>query len=219
MPVRAGDLTDRAVFKRRSPVTDTPGSLRGGFIRVGTAYANFDESDRPAQASIADLAIQVKSGTLLIRDTSGARAMSSREHRVEIDGDDYRIQNVSYADPGVIALSLTGTVNRAGFETEVEQRGEEITVRRVVANAPAIEVTARAIVTGYSPDELVGGVNQADRKVFLSAQDLEDKDFPEPLKRNDKVVIRGKLMNVEDVDDSTFREAGELIAYRLRVTG
>jgi hypothetical protein len=103
----------------------------------------------------------------------------------------------------------------------MEQRGEEIVVRRIVPNDDPIEASVRATVSGYDPDELVEGIGQADRRVLLSYDDLVEKDFPLPLRENstDRVIVRGKPMIIAAIDDSTHRVAGTLNAVQLRVTG
>jgi hypothetical protein len=57
--------------------------------------------------------------------------------------------------------------------------------------------------------------------VILLAEDVEASGFPIPIKAGgvDRIVVRGKVMMVQSVDDSTRRVADTLIAYELRVTG
>ncbi|GLK67011.1 hypothetical protein [Hansschlegelia plantiphila] len=83
--------------------------------------------------------------------------------------------------------------------------------------APA--VTFKARVTGYSPEEQNGDVQQGDSKVIFLAEDLGD--FPLPIKSqsNDAIWVGGEKLTVQAVDNRTRAIAGVLIAYELRVRG
>lgn len=86
-------------------------------------------------------------------------------------------------------------------------------------NRPYFEATALARVTGFDPDELVGAIQQGDRKLIVLADDLVKAQFPLDLKKGDKAIVRGKELNIEAADDSTRRVAGMLIAFELQVRG
>lgn len=86
-------------------------------------------------------------------------------------------------------------------------------------NRPRFDVSVKAKVTGYAPDELVGQIVQGDRKVILLVQDLIDRQFAMPILSSDKVVVRGKELAIIAPDDSTRRVAGILIAYELTARG
>jgi hypothetical protein len=101
------------------------------------------------------------------------------------------------------------------YARALRDHGETVTVER--PGGPSVEVRAR--IMGYSAEELVSGITQGDRKAILLAEDLERAGFPGPIRRNDRVVVRGRPMNVESVDDSTRRIGEVLIAYELGVTG
>jgi hypothetical protein len=72
---------------------------------------------------------------------------------------------------------------------------------------------------GYIPSELIGTINQGDRRVIILVDDLETRQFPIPVTKNDKMVVRGKEINIESVDDNTRRINGELIAYDIQARG
>ena len=71
----------------------------------------------------------------------------------------------------------------------------------------------------YYGTELVGTIQQGDRKVILLADDLLAAQFALPLKKGDKIVIRGRETNIEAPDDNTRRVRGVLVAYELQVRG
>lgn len=102
----------------------------------------------------------------------------------------------------------------------MDEIGETVTLRRNnPAPAAATEQTVKARVSGYQPEELVGGINQGDRKVIILAEDITT--FPVPFKTGgtDKIIVRGKTLNIGVVDDSTRRIGDTLIAYEIRATG
>jgi hypothetical protein len=113
-----------------------------------------------------------------------------------------------------MAHHLVSSTDRA-----LDRNGETITLRRVVPNGSPIDVQVRARVTGYAPEELVGGIMQGDRRVVLSASSVAASTFPLPIKPNDRIVVRGRLLNIQDVDESTCRIGGQLVAYEIRATG
>lgn len=99
---------------------------------------------------------------------------------------------------------------------------EPIAIRRYTgkgANRPWFDWLCTARVVDYTPDQLVGPIQQGDRKLIVLAQDLVDAQFPGPIVKNDKAVVRGKELNIEAVDDNTRRVGTVLIAYELRVRG
>lgn len=219
--IHAGSLSSRVTFKQRAAAPTTAGTIRGGFTgRTLTAWASFSDSGRATPITLGDLTMSGRSGTLVVRDSSSNGEFATPDHRVVINGSDFEIIGSEW-DDGAIKLSVITVPSRDTFHRECEQKGEVVTLRRVNPTGPATEITARALVTGYLPEELVGGINQADRKVYLSVEDLESKGFPLPLKSGstDSLMVRGRKMTIQDIDDSTLRIAGQLIAYRLRVTG
>jgi len=113
---------------------------------------------------------------------------------------------------------MTPDQARAAYRREIKRVGELVTVRRVTGGG---EIAAQtwARVMGYRPDELVGGITQGSRKIILLPDGLETAGWPIPIVRGDEVVVRGKTLIVDLVDDSTRRIAGELIAYELTAKG
>lgn len=117
---------------------------------------------------------------------------------------------------------MTPAQARGMYLRAMESHGETVLLRRVNPSPAApTEVSVRARITGYAPHELVGGINQGDRKIIILAEDVEASGFPLPLRGNsiDKVVFRGKTPGIITVDDSTRRIGDTLIAYEIRATG
>lgn len=112
---------------------------------------------------------------------------------------------------------------KASYRRMLDAVGEPVYLRRYVGagpNRPRFDygpITAR--VTEYSPAELVGNIEQGDRMAILLAEDVIAAELPVPLVTNDKLVVRGKELNIQAVDDNTRRVRGVLIAYELQVRG
>lgn len=105
------------------------------------------------------------------------------------------------------------------WRRRIKNDGETITLRRGASvGGHAVYVIAR--VMGYAPDELIGGITQGDRKIFVLAEDVEAGGFPLPFKPgSDSVLVRGNKLTIQSVDDNTHRIGGVLIAYEIRATG
>lgn len=107
---------------------------------------------------------------------------------------------------------MTPATARAMHRRQIEAHGEEITLRR----PPSTDITVRARVTGYQPEELAGGIQHGDRRIIVMAEDVT---FDPALKRGDVALVRGSALMIEEVDNSTRRIDGELIAYDIRAKG
>jgi hypothetical protein len=219
--VNAGSLNLRVTFKRRAPA-GAINTVRGGFTALGDpVWADY--RDVPSKvASVAGADLPIKSGLLTIRSSSWAYGLTNSD-RVEIDGTDFAIENIKLGERvGFLELFVTGAMNDAVYAREFEN-GEVVTVRRLVPNAAPVEASARAKIKGYEPAELTGGIQQGDRKILLSHEDLVRDGFPVPVKTNDKIILLrfggNRVLNVQDVDDSTHRDAGDLAAYLIRASG
>jgi hypothetical protein len=108
------------------------------------------------------------------------------------------------------------------YRRQISERGETILIRRYTGtgtNRPFFDAEVRAVVTGYTPHELAGTIQQGDLKAIVLADDLIDAQFAIPITSNDKAVVRGKERAIIAPDDSTRRVGGILIAYELTVRG
>jgi hypothetical protein len=105
---------------------------------------------------------------------------------------------------------------RAQWNDWIAERGQEVTLRRL----PATDAVVKAIVRGYRPEELVGGINQGAREVIVLAGDLEALGWPVPPKSGDRVILRsGRPLMVDTVDSDTLNLAGVDIGYKLSASG
>lgn len=111
---------------------------------------------------------------------------------------------------------------RQSYREAMDAAGETISIRRFTGTGVGrthIDTDARARVTGYQERELVGTINQGDRKIIMLVDDLIDAGFAVPVTPNDKVILRGSMISIVSVDDSTRRIQGELIAYEIQARG
>jgi hypothetical protein len=117
---------------------------------------------------------------------------------------------------------MTPAEVRQSYRENMDAVGETIAIRRYtgtgVARVPA-DTDVRARVTGYDERELVGTIQQGDRKIIVLVEDLTSAGFAIPVTPNDKVVLRGTMISIVTVDDSTRRIQGELVAYEIQARG
>jgi hypothetical protein len=111
---------------------------------------------------------------------------------------------------------------KASYRSMLDEVGESVLIRRYTgtgANRPKFDAEVRARVMEFKPAELVGTIQQGDRKLIVLADDLATAQMPLPLRKGDKAVVSGKELNIEGVDDNTRRIAGVLVAIELQVRG
>lgn len=97
--------------------------------------------------------------------------------------------------------------------------GENVVVRRYSGTGPArtpTNVTTHARVMEYKQAELVGSIVQGDVRVIALAETLAALL---PIRTTDFLVVRGRELAVQAVDDNTRRIAGELIALEIQARG
>src|SRR4051812_49040718 len=99
---------------------------------------------------------------------------------------------------------------------------EPVVIRRYTGigpNRPPFDSPTRARVMGYQPHELVGTIQQGDRKAIVFVPDLVESGLALPVTINDKLVVRGRELSIMSSDDNTRRDDNELIALELQVRG
>ena len=109
-------------------------------------------------------------------------------------------------------------------------RGQDVILRRISGSGPSatsIDVACRAVVRGYRPEELVGGIAQGDSQVILSPSEIRSSGWPDPggspsgsaslPKKGDKLIVQGRMRTIEAV--APIQVAGELVRIDLQVRG
>ncbi|MBP2495386.1 hypothetical protein ABID82_002281 [Methylobacterium sp. PvP062] len=102
----------------------------------------------------------------------------------------------------------------ASLDRQIAEHGQSVSLRRVVANAPALEKGCKAWVRGYRPNELVGGLQQGDTLLIFSPTDLPAEFVEEPLERGDGIKVDGLLRTVQFTDPVRLKD----VLVRLNVT-
>ncbi|MGY4288889.1 hypothetical protein ACVWXO_008109 [Bradyrhizobium sp. LM2.7] len=95
-----------------------------------------------------------------------------------------------------------------------------------ITRAVAAEASALARVAMYKPEQLVGGIIQGDRKVILLNDPAASVGSGQvalstmlPLSNDDKLVIGGREVAIQGVDDQTRCIQGVLVALEIQVRG
>lgn len=99
---------------------------------------------------------------------------------------------------------------------------ETVKIRRFTGtgpNRPMFEVDVLARITGYAPQEMVGGIAQADRKAIVLQEDLVKAGLTLPLTNADSVIFQGKPHAIKVPDNASRRVGGVTIAYELQIVG
>jgi len=122
------------------------------------------------------------------------------------------------------------TPESAALDRAIARCGETITLRRMVGTNPSVpvDVTLQAVVRGYEPRDLVGGITQDQLKVILSPSALTAAQWPGGLppgsgieqalpKKGDKAVIAGRVRTIEAA--VPVRVRGRVVRIELRVLG
>jgi hypothetical protein len=109
-------------------------------------------------------------------------------------------------------------------------RGQDVILRRISGSGPSatsIDVTCRAVVRGYRPEKLVGGIAQGDSQVILSPSEIRSSGWPDlgaspsgtaslP-RKGDKLIVQGRMRTIEAA--APILIAGELVRIDLQVRG
>lgn len=124
-------------------------------------------------------------------------------------------------------------MHHTDLDRKLRSRGQDVILRRITGttNQANVDCTCRALVRGYRADELAGGIIQGDSLVILSATDIIAAQWPggqavtsppgvnDPRvpRKGDKVIVEGRIRNVEAADP--IYVAGDLHRINLQVRG
>lgn len=107
--------------------------------------------------------------------------------------------------------------------------GEDVGVRRYSGTGPGrsfVEAVARARPWKSAPSELVGATVQRIRTVIMVVDPAATVPAGKvalstllPLRKTDRLVIRGAEVAIENIDDDTRRVQGVLIGMDIQVEG
>lgn len=117
------------------------------------------------------------------------------------------------------------------LDQAVADVGQMIKLRRFTGTQKIpFDVDCLAVVRGYSPDELVGGITQQDSMVIVSPTEITEKGWPGPNssatptnedrrvpRKGDAAVINGRQRNIEAAVG--IYVADTLVRIEMRVLG
>ena len=112
---------------------------------------------------------------------------------------------------------MTPAAALAAYRHSINVTGESLTLRTFTgsgATRTPADVVVRGRVRNYEPADMAGGTVQGDREIIILAVDV-----PTAPVKGDQVLVRGKWLTVQAVDDSTRRIAGTLMAYVIQARG
>lgn len=110
---------------------------------------------------------------------------------------------------------MTPAAARAMYRREIAKHGETLSI---VRNASTWSVKARAI--NDTTRETSGAKHQHLRRFVIVAADLIASGFTAPFQeRVDRIVFAGATLVITEVDSTTRRVGGELIAYEIEAAG
>lgn len=101
----------------------------------------------------------------------------------------------------------------ARLDASLSRRGQDVQLRKT--NTAAGQVTVRACVRGYQPEELIGLVKQGDKKVTISPTGISS--FGEPLSGH-FVVVDGRPRAIQG-EPEFIRVANVLVRINMTVRG
>ena len=218
MRIAASSLDRKLTFYRRenlvAGVTESS-PRRGGYAEYGDAWVGYaDRGEEPT--TLAGVEFKLRRGTVVLRDNTWARTLTTTD-RVVIDGDDFAIKSVApqSKSEGARKLFVEQVLTPLLAAQHLEAEGVILTVTRPKPS-PAVNRSVRAIVRGYRPEELAGGIQQGDSEVLISPLSLLGSSWvPERPKPGDRITVDGRDRSVESVN--AVRAGGEVVLYSVQV--
>lgn len=100
----------------------------------------------------------------------------------------------------------------------LERRGRYFQLRRRVGTTNTFtEIAVRGVIAGYSPEELVGGIAQGDKRAVISNKEIAAANWPGPPRRGDILVVDGGSLTVQAPDPRWI--GVEAVGHVLQVRG
>ena len=106
----------------------------------------------------------------------------------------------------------------ADLDDEIADQGQTVALRAQGSPADgSADVLVRAVVRGFTPEELAGGVDQNDSKVILSPSSLAGTPFAAGIKRLAVMLIDGRARSIETLN--AIRVDDQVVRIEARVLG
>lgn len=105
------------------------------------------------------------------------------------------------------------------LENFLTRNGEDIILRRLTGRGFYIDVTCRARVNDYQPDEMQGGIIQGDQKVVLSNVEIAAAQWPGPPRIGDVILRNGGAQSAVVKGASSNTLDSIVVRHNLQVRG
>lgn len=107
-----------------------------------------------------------------------------------------------------------------GFDItdDVRQAGTMVLLRRPSPHGMHFDLPVMAMVRAYQPAELVGGIEQGDRRVVISNAEIAARQWPGPPRRGDEMIISDRTVTLR-VDATTVRIGDFIVKHVMQVRG
>jgi hypothetical protein len=100
----------------------------------------------------------------------------------------------------------------------LERRGRPAPLRRRVGTTSSFtDVTVTAVSAGYLPQELIGTIQQGDRKTVISNKEIDAASWPGPPRKGDLLVIDSQSTTVQVA--TPMYDKTRIVAYIIQVRG
>ncbi len=113
-------------------------------------------------------------------------------------------------------MSVSSSISGA-----LQRFGRPMVLRRQTLGPGGLQVPLDVTVYGraknYDPAELIGGIAQGDSEITFTNAEIAAAQWPGPPRQNDKIVVDGKVRNVEGVEPKYL--GSEVLVYVCRVRG
>lgn len=220
MGIAAGTLNRQVTLWTREAMPAI-GTVRGGYTELGWEWGAY----KPRSATefrIGGMQFSAETGVVTLRDNPLVREISLHD-RLGFDGKTFEVLTGQLGEPGegTLRFDVRTAVTAQSYEDQLNgPRAQIVKVSRVTSGGTVVG-RARAIVAGYQPEEIAGGIQYGEKRVLLSAQDLIALNWPVPPRANDKILQHGdtRQLNILSVDDETHRIGGEVLLYEIRASG
>ena len=101
----------------------------------------------------------------------------------------------------------------------IAQFGQPVTLQRLTGTTTQVrhDVVCQAIVRGYEPVQLIGGIILGDRQVAISNAEIADAQWPGPPRASDRCVIDGRTTTIQACDTRKLRD--DIVLHLIQVRG
>lgn len=102
----------------------------------------------------------------------------------------------------------------------LDKDGESVAIRRLTGPGIFFEVITKARIMDYSPDEMVGGIVQGDRKMIVANRDMENAQWPFPVRVGDQVILLDQN-NATAMVRAAYPSSvnGQIVRHTLQIRG